>query len=268
MSKKVLRILSWNVNGIRAVSGKGFRGFLAGIPGDILCLQETKAHPGQLSDDLVRPLGYRTYWNNPVRRGYAGVAVYTRAEPLAVEKDFARGKFDTEGRMLLLRFEDFTLVNVYFPNGRMSEERLRYKLDFYNKFLDFLDGMTDRNIVVCGDFNTAHREIDLARPKENSMFSGFLPEEREWIDKLVTHGFIDTFREFDKDAGKYSWWDYKSRARERNVGWRIDYFFITAATRSRLKKAFLMPEITGSDHCPVGIELEIGDRALFRKSSY
>ena len=251
-----MKILSWNVNGIRALAEKGFLKWFEKESPDILCLQETKAQPDQLDESIVKPKGYTSYWNSPVRKGYAGVAVYTKKKPLSVKKDFGPASFDTEGRALILEYKDFLLMNVYFPNGRMGTGRLEYKLTFYEEFLKFTSGIKGRDIVICGDFNTAHKEIDLARPKENQMFSGFLPEEREWMDRFTAHGFIDTFRNFNKEGKNYTWWDYKSRARQRNVGWRIDYFFIGKKALPRLKNAFIMPEVKGSDHCPIGIEFK------------
>ncbi|MEA3489760.1 MAG: exodeoxyribonuclease III [Candidatus Omnitrophota bacterium] len=253
-----MKILSWNVNGIRSVARKGFLGWLVKEEPDILCLQETKAFPEQLEPPLKTPDGYSTYWNNPGRKGYAGVAVFTKKEPVSVRDDFPPASFDTEGRVLVLDYRDFILINVYFPNGGMGPSRLEYKLDFYERFLEYIDGVKRRDILVCGDFNTAHKEIDLARPKQNEMFSGFLPVERKWMDKFVEHGYVDIFRNFNGDPGQYTWWDYKSRSRERNVGWRIDYFFVTEEMLPRVKDAFLMPEVQGADHCPVGIELGSG----------
>ncbi len=250
-----MKIISWNVNGIRSVADKGFPGWLSKESPDVLCLQETKAAPEQLDRSLTSPRGYTTYWNNPPRKGYAGVSVFTKQKPVSVEKDFPPESFNTEGRALLARFKDFMLINVYFPNGSMGPARLKYKLDFYDRFLAFVDKIKDRDIIICGDFNTAHKRIDLARPEENEMFSGFLPEERKWMDKFVARGYVDTFRHFNDEGGHYTWWDYKSRSRQRNVGWRIDYFFATKKMMSRLKDAFIMPDVPGSDHCPVGIEL-------------
>jgi exodeoxyribonuclease-3 len=251
-----MNILSWNVNGIRSIADKGFLEWLSRESPDILCVQETKAHPEQLNGAIRSPKGYHAYWNNPKRRGYAGVAVFTKEKPASAKNDFPPASFDTEGRALILDYKDFVLMNVYFPNGSMGPDRLAYKLDFYEKFLKYLNGMKGRNIIVCGDVNTAHREIDLARPKENAMFSGFLPEERAWIDKLVSRGYVDTFRHFDPEPGQYTWWDYKTRSRERNVGWRIDYFFVNKKFLPRVKNAFIMQEVMGSDHCPVGIEVK------------
>ena len=250
-----MKLISWNVNGIRACSRKGFSEWLDKEMPDILCLQETKAYPEQLDAKLTMPQGYKVYWNNPEKKGYAGVAVFTRKEPLKVERDFSAANFPTEGRMLALHYRDIVLINVYFPNGGMSEERLAYKLEFYDRFLEYIDGIKNRNIVICGDVNTAHKNIDLARPKENEKNTGFLPIERAWIDKLISHGYVDTFRHFNKDPGQYSWWDYKTRARERNIGWRIDYFFVTDKLIDKVKNAFILPDVEGSDHCPVGIEI-------------
>lgn len=249
------KILSWNVNGIRSIAGKGFLKWLGKESPDVLCLQETKALPEQLEENLISPKGYTSYWNNPQRKGYAGVSVYTKKKPIKVEVDFPPKGFDTEGRALILHYREFILMNVYFPNGGMSRQRLEYKLDFYDVFLDYVNGLKNRNIIICGDFNTAHKEIDLARPRENEMFSGFLPVEREWMDKFTESGYIDSFRHFNSEGGEYTWWDYKTRSRERNVGWRIDYFFVTKKVLPKLKSAFIMQSVEGSDHCPVGIEV-------------
>ncbi len=251
-----MRILSWNVNGIRAGIRKGFIDWFNADSPDILCIQETKAHPEQLKSDILNPEGYTTYWNNPERKGYAGVAILSKKEPINVIKDFGPKKFDTEGRMLAFDYGDFILINVYFPNGGMGEERLAYKLDFYEKFLKFIDKLENRNILVCGDVNTAHKEIDLARPKQNENNTGFLPEERAWLDKLVSHDYIDTFRMFNTEGENYTWWDYKTSARERNVGWRIDYFFASKEFKNKINNAFILTDVQGSDHCPLGVELK------------
>ena len=254
-----INILCWNVNGIRAVGGKGFLEWLYRERPDILCLQETKAQPDQLSKDLLEPNDYYAYWNYPARKGYSGVASLTREKPIRVQNGFGIPEFDMEGRVLITEYPAFILMNIYFPNGKKDEQRLKYKMDFYEAFLKFIDSLRGqgKGIIICGDFNTAHREIDLARPKENEKVSGFLPMERAWMDKFVAHGYVDTFREFNKQPGQYTWWDLKSRARERNVGWRIDYFFVTRNLLPSVSKAFIMPEVAGSDHCPVGITLRI-----------
>jgi exodeoxyribonuclease-3 len=254
-----ITLLSWNVNGIRAVKGKGFLDWFAEQQPDILCLQETKARPEQLDEDLLNIPGYHAYWNYPERKGYSGAVLYTRDEPQNVDYALGDSKLDIEGRVIIADYPEFTLMNIYFPNGKSSQERLDYKMAFYDDFLDYADVLRSqrKKIVVCGDVNTAHKEIDLARPKENSKISGFLPIEREWIDKFISHGYVDTFRQFNQEPDQYSWWDLKSGARARNVGWRIDYFFISEDLLASLTGAFIMPDVMGSDHCPVGITLKI-----------
>jgi exodeoxyribonuclease-3 len=253
------RLLSWNVNGIRAIKGKGFLEWLYRESPDILCLQETKAQPDQLDADLKEPQGYHVYWAYPERKGYSGVAVYSREKPVNVSYDFGGAGFDIEGRVIIAEYPGFTLFNIYFPNGKQGPERLNYKMTFYDRFLEFADALkkAGKKLVICGDVNTAHKEIDLARPKENSKVSGFLPEERAWIDKFVAHGYVDTFRQFHQESQQYTWWDMKSGARERNVGWRIDYFFISVNLLSSVHDAFILPEVMGSDHCPIGVTLNI-----------
>jgi len=254
-----MRILSWNVNGIRAADKKGlFDWFMKNSP-DALCLQETKALPDQVPPHLRNTPGYHIFWNSAERKGYSGVVTYTKIRPLSTKTGFGIDKFDKEGRIIITEYPSFTLFNIYFPNGKQGEERLDYKLKFYDTFLAYADNLKaeGKNIVVCGDFNTAHKEIDLARPRENEKISGFLPIERAWIDTFIDHGYIDTFRHFNKEPNQYSWWDVKTGARERNVGWRIDYFFVNKEFLPNVKKAFILQDITGSDHCPVGIELKI-----------
>jgi exodeoxyribonuclease-3 len=254
---ETMRILSWNVNGIRAVYKKGFIDWLLSDKPDIFCLQEIKASEEQIPDAMKAIQRYHTYFSSAERKGYSGVALYTKQKPKNLTMKFGIKKFDSEGRAIIAEYEKFILFNIYFPNGKASKERLRYKMEFYNVFLRTVDRLKKegKKLIICGDVNTAHREIDLARPKENSKISGFLPEERAWIDTFISHGFIDTFRVFHTDGGQYTWWDQKSRARERNVGWRIDYFFISDNLKRRLRSAFIMPEVIGSDHCPVGIEI-------------
>lgn len=253
-----MKILSWNVNGIRAADKKGLFDWFKKETPDILCLQEIKATPEQVPLYLRNPPGYYTFWNPAERKGYSGVVTFTKEKPTDVKKGFGIEKFDKEGRILITEFPSFTLFNIYFPNGKKDQERLDYKLDFYNTFLAYADNLKvkGKNIVVCGDFNTAHKEIDLARPKENEHVSGFLPVERAWLDTFVDHGYVDTFRHFNKQPDQYSWWDFKTQARERNVGWRIDYFFVNREFLLQVKKAFILQEVMGSDHCPVGIEIE------------
>lgn len=251
------KIICWNVNGIRAIAKKGFLEWFKKELPDIVALQETKSQPDQLSDEILNPEGYYSYWNYGDKKGYSGVGVYTKEEPKNFINNLNNINFDKEGRVAILEYPDFFLFNIYFPNGKSGEKRLKYKIAFYNYFLDYIKKTKiNKSIIICGDFNTAHKEIDLARPKENSKASGFLPEEREWMDKFTDAGFVDTFRVFNKEGGNYTWWDLKSRARERNVGWRIDYMFIDNKSKSHLKDAFIMKDIYGSDHCPIGIDIE------------
>ena len=253
-----MRLISWNVNGIRAVHKKGlFLGWMEEEQPDVLCLQETKAHESQLTDAIKQVEGYTSWFSMPERKGYSGVALYTKEEPRSVGFGLGVERFDNEGRTVVADFDDFVLLGIYFPNGKRSAERLRYKMEFYDAFLDYVENLRQegRSVVVCGDVNTAHKEIDLARPKENEKISGFLPEERAWLDTFLERGYVDTFRQFNQDPGNYSWWDQMTRARDRNVGWRIDYFFTDADFASNLTDGFILPEVMGSDHCPVGIEI-------------
>lgn len=253
------KLLCWNVNGIRAIKGKGFFEWLNKESPDILCLQETKAQLDQLDADLKEPPGYHTYWAYPERKGYSGVAVFTKDKPLDIKYNLDATGLDPEGRVIIAEYPEFTLFNIYFPNGKSGAERLNYKMTFYDVFLKHADALKSegKRLVICGDVNTAHKEIDLARPGPNSTVSGFLPIEREWIDKFISHGFVDTFREYNKEPQQYTWWDLKSGARARNVGWRIDYFFISDNLLPSLTKAFIQLEVMGSDHCPIGITLKI-----------
>jgi len=254
-----IEILCWNVNGIRALKTKGFLEWLRKESPDVICLQETKVHPDQLGPDLKEPDSYRTYWNYPEKKGYGGVATFTKSEPVNVKYAFDDISLDLEGRVIITEYAGFILMNIYFPNGKMGPDRLKYKMDFYDAFLEYADSLKAKGnkLVICGDLNTAHKELDIARPKENERVSGFLPEERAWVDKFISHGYIDTFRHFNKEPDQYTWWDFKTRARERNVGWRIDYSFVTENLIPAVSKAFIMSEVTGSDHCPVGIILNI-----------
>ena len=253
-----MRIISWNVNGIRAVHKKGFLEWLAKESPDILCVQETKASEDQLPAALKDIPGYDSYFVSAEKKGYSGVAVYTKPKPDQVTSSFSVESFSQEGRVLAVDFGQFVLLNVYFPNGKSSAERLKYKLDFYDDFLEYADEIKERgkNVVICGDVNTAHKEIDMARPKANEATSGFLPEERAWIDKLLEHGYVDTFRMFNQEPDQYTYWDMITRARDRNVGWRIDYFFVNEAFAPRLKTGFILADVLGSDHCPIGIEID------------
>lgn len=254
----MIKILSWNVNGVRAILKKNFLSWLKKESPDILCLQETKALPSQLPPELLGLPGYHAFWNSALRLGYSGVATFTKEKPVSVKKGFGISRFDEEGRVLETEFKNFTLLNIYFPNGKMGSERLKYKMDFYEAALKYFLKLKKqgKKLVVCGDYNTAHQPMDLARPKENEDISGFLPMEREWLDRLAANGFLDTFRVFNRDPGHYSWWDMRTGARERNVGWRIDYHFISENLKTHLKDGFILPGVMGSDHCPVGVVLK------------
>lgn len=254
---KTDKLISWNVNGVRAIHKKGFLSWLEKEDPDILCLQETKAMEEQLPDELRAVDGYRSYFASAERKGYSGVAIYTKEEPLAVNRGMGIPEFDSEGRVLHHEYASFHMLNIYFPNGKASKERLRYKMAFYDAFLEFAVKLREggKHVVMCGDVNTAHKEIDLARPKENRKTSGFLPEECAWMDALVEAGFADTFRMFEKEGGHYTWWDLRTRARDRDIGWRIDYFFVNDEFKENVKSGFILKEVMGSDHCPIGIEI-------------
>ncbi len=248
-----MRIYSWNVNGIRAVQKKGFVDWVIKEQPDVLCLQETKAHLSQIDEELINIKGYHSYWNHPERKGYSGVALYTKTEPKNVEYGIGIDTYDEEGRIIVAEYEDFVLLNIYFPNGQMNDERLQYKLDFYDGVLDYCNERVAKGdrLIICGDYNTAHREIDLKNPKPNEKRSGFLPIERAWIDKFIQNGYTDTFRHFYPDTVKYSWWSYRFNAREQDIGWRIDYHFVSDNMLDRVDDALILNDVTGSDHCPV-----------------
>jgi len=248
-------IITWNVNGLRALHRKGqFERILEENP-DILCLQETKSLPEQLPPEVLNPEGYHSYFHFPtIKKGYSGVAIYSKTVPKKVVLDIGITDMDQEGRVIMAEYEDFTLLNIYFPNGGGAPERLTYKLAFYEHFLAYVEKLKKKqpNIIFCGDVNVAHFPIDLARPKENETHVGFLPIERAWVDKLIKHGWTDIFRHLNPDTeGAYTYWDMKTYARERNVGWRIDYFFCTPPMLKRIKTIEIMDSVLGSDHCPV-----------------
>lgn len=249
-----MKICSWNVNGIRSVSQKGFFEWLSDFQPDILGLQEIKAMKDQIPNSLLSS-SYHLYSNPADRKGYSGVAFYTKGEPIKVETKIGYEPLDSEGRFLRLDFDDFSVINFYIPNGGRDKEQMKYKLEFYEFLVKYLEKIKDKKIILMGDFNVAHEEIDLARPKENIKNIMFTPEEREKISKLIGAGYIDTFRKLHKEPGHYSWWAYYRNLRERNIGWRIDYIFISKPLEKKLKDAFILKDIKGSDHCPVGITL-------------
>jgi exodeoxyribonuclease-3 len=254
-----MKIISWNVNGIRAIAKKGLADFLMTEKPDIICLQEIKiSEQARLATDFDFK-GYREYWNSAKRPGYSGTAILVK-DTLKISEKINQGiglsEFDDEGRVQTLETTDFYLINIYFPNANSVLSRLGYKLDFNNALLKYLKKLEQKKpLIITGDYNVAHQEIDLARPRENTGSPGFTPEERAWMDKFIAAGFVDTFRELNGDKIQYSWWSYRGGARFRNVGWRIDYFCVSAKLRKRLKKAYILDEIMGSDHAPVGLEI-------------
>jgi exodeoxyribonuclease III len=254
-----MKIVSWNVNGIRAAERKGFIEFVEKESPDILCIQETKANPDQLSEKLKNIAGYKTHFCSGEKKGYSGVAIYTKMEPQSIQVGLCNPKYDIEGRTLRMDFGDFVLDNSYYPNGGRGPERVKYKLEFYDDILAQWEDLRKqgKKVIATGDFNTAHKEIDLARPKENAKVTGFLPEERAWLDKITEMGYVDIFRKFNQEPAQYTYWDQFTRARDRNVGWRIDYFWITPDTVPLVTDAKIRPEVMGSDHCPIELYLNV-----------
>jgi exodeoxyribonuclease-3 len=251
-----LILYSWNVNGLRALHKKGFLDWFQQTQPDILCLQETKCHPDQLPAALRQPEGYHSYWASAVKKGYSGVALYTRRQPLSVQVGLGIERFDNEGRTLVADYGRFTLINAYFPSGSSGQARIQFKLDYYAAFLDFCNQLqaAGKPIIFCGDVNTAHHPIDLARPTQNKKTSGFLPQERAWMDEVVAAGYVDAFRaQYPDTSDAYSWWTVRSGARERNVGWRLDYFFVSQSLYPHVTDAIIHPDVPGSDHCPVSL---------------
>ncbi len=253
-----MRILCWNVNGIRAAQRKGFLDFVSRERPDALCLQETKASPGQLDPELTSIEGYTSHFVSAEKKGYSGVAIYTKPTPKQIGLGCGATRFDCEGRVLSADYGDFILYNIYFPNGGRGPDRVRYKLDFYDHLLDQWQELRSdgRELIICGDFNTAHQEIDVARPTEWSKQSGFLPEERAWLDKITDMGYIDAYRTFHREPEQYTYWDNFRNSRERNIGWRIDYFMVTDGLMSRVTGASIHPTVMGSDHCPIELIVE------------
>jgi len=259
-----MRVISWNVNGVRAIEKKGFIDWVKAESPDALCLQETKARPDQLSEELKAPVDaegrvYKSWWASARKPGYSGTAIYSRIEPLDV-RVMGVGDFDAEGRVIQADFPAFTLISAYFPNSQDAGARLDYKLAFCDAMLATCDALVarGRRLVLCGDYNIAHTPIDLARPKDNEGNPGYLPEERAWMDKFVASGYADTFRLLHPgQKDQYSWWSYRLRAREKNIGWRIDYHCVDQAFRGQVAASVIRPDVLGSDHCPVQIDLNV-----------
>lgn len=252
-----MKIISFNVNGIRACHKKGALAELLSLNADIIGIQETKSTPDQLTEEILKPKGYFSYFDSSKeRKGYSGVGVYTKVEPLSVHYGLGNDEYDVEGRCLTLIFKDFAFVTAYFPNGGRDADHFQFKLRYYDKFLEHVKKLEKKykHVIFCGDLNVAHKEIDIARPKENANQVGFLPIERAWVDRVIDSGFIDTYRTEHSDTVMYSWWDQKSGARARNVGWRIDYIFVSKSLSKNFKKSKILTDFMGSDHAPVFVE--------------
>jgi exodeoxyribonuclease III len=253
-----MRFISWNVNGVRAGLRKGLLDVMTACDADVFCLQETKAHPGDVQH-VPWPRGYEVFWNSAAKKGYSGTAVFTRVKPRAVTHGIGVAKHDREGRVLTVEFDDYFLATVYQPNSQRGLTRLAYRTEEWDPaFLAYLRKLEKRKpVVLCGDFNVAHEEIDLANPKANRRNAGFTDEERGNFGALLKRGYVDTFRSFVSDPGHYTWWSQRLDCRARNIGWRVDYFVASEKLRPALRRAWILPEVTGSDHCPVGLELDL-----------
>lgn len=252
-----IKLACWNVNGLRSIAKKGFFEWMAAIDADFVCVQEAKVSAESILE-VKDPPGYFSFFSCAEKKGYSGVTVYAKQKPLSVVHEMGIAKFDSEGRYVRLDFDEFSLLNIYYPNGKASPERLAYKMEFYEAFLTHVTKLRQegRRLVICGDFNTAHKPIDLARPKENVEISGFRPEEREWMDRFVSKGYVDTFRHFNQAPQMYTWWSLRTAARGRNAGWRIDYFFVSEDLTANLAGAEIHSNVMGSDHCPISLELK------------
>ncbi len=253
-----MKITTWNINGIRAAMGKDILAWVNDYQPDVLCLQEIKAKEDQIDIEQIKGIGYESVFNPAERPGYSGTATLFKQSPPEVVKGLGKEIFDNEGRVIRTRFQDFELFNIYFPNGGRDNNRVPYKLDFYAYLLDLCDKMQTegKEIIITGDFNTAHKEIDLKNPKANEKNTGFLPEERVWIDRYLEHGFIDAYRDLHPDEESYTWWTYRFSARQKNIGWRLDYFLVTKGIMARTRDVVIHSEVMGSDHCPVTIILD------------
>jgi exodeoxyribonuclease III len=253
-----MKILTWNVNGIRAAGRTGFLDWFEREGADIVCLQEIKATPEQLDEPLKNPSNYHSFWHPAQKPGYSGVALFSKKEPLRIQVGIGVDEIDAEGRVLLAEYSDFVLINTYFPNSQRDHKRLNYKLSFCSRILEYCDRLKSqgKNIILCGDLNIAHKEIDLKNPKSNVNNAGFLPEERAWMDQFINNGYTDSFREFVKEPGHYTWWSYRPGVREKNIGWRLDYFITNNEFKDRLKSVGHHPYVKGSDHCPVELRLD------------
>ena len=253
-----MKIISYNVNGIRAAIKKGFVEWLNSAAPDVICIQETKAQPDQIEADLFKEIGYDCFCHSAIKKGYSGVAILTRLKPDNIYYGMDNEKYDSEGRVIRLDFGDLSIISVYIPSGSYGDIRQDFKMDFLNDFKLYIDELRKSrpNLIISGDYNVCHKPIDINHPERHKKSSGFLPEEREWFDSFIESGFVDSFREYDTSSEKYSWWTYRAGARGKNLGWRIDYHLVTESLRSKLKGATILPDIFHSDHCPIVVELE------------
>ncbi|MBD3255717.1 MAG: exodeoxyribonuclease III [Candidatus Lokiarchaeota archaeon] len=253
-----MKLISWNVNGINSTVKKGLIDFMKKEDAEVYSFQETKASPDNADAKLKNLEGYYDYWDSGEEKGYSGIASYVKTEPLSVKKGIGVDKFDKEGRVLTLEYDKYFLLNIYFPNAGRGLKRLDYKLDFNNEFLVYAEELREtKPLVLCGDFNVAHEEKDLANPKSNEKNAGFTPDERSWFSKFLNQGYIDTYREFEQEGGHYTYWTYRYNAREKNIGWRIDYFIVSEELKDKLEKSYMMSDVMGSDHCPIGLKIDL-----------
>ena len=255
-----MKIISYNVNGIRAAINKGFLEWLKATNADVVCLQEIKATPDQIADLFqIEALGYHHFWYPAQKKGYSGTAIFSKKQPLHVEYGCGIAPYDQEGRVIRADFEDFSVISAYFPSGSSGDERQAFKIKFLEDFQEYANQLKLQipNLLICGDYNICHRAIDIHNPKSNAKSSGFLPEEREWMENFMNAGFVDTFRHLNPDPHHYTWWSYRAGARSKNLGWRIDYHLITKTMESKIKRAAILPEAKHSDHCPILLELDI-----------
>lgn len=252
------RIISYNVNGIRSAMSKGLLDWLKAAKPDVLCLQETKAQPDQIDTEVFEDLGYHTYWHSAQKKGYSGVAILSLSKPDNVEIGCGIQKYDDEGRVLRADFGDTSVMSVYMPSGSSGEERQAFKMEWLSDFENYIAGLKKQRpkLIISGDYNICHKPIDIHNPVSNAKSSGFLPEEREWIDGFMRKGFIDSFRHFNKDAHHYSWWSFRANSRAKNLGWRIDYNLVSENMTNNLNRAAILPEARHSDHCPVLLEID------------
>ena len=253
-----MKILSYNVNGIRAALNKGFAEWLSSADPDVVCLQETKALEDQVNTDLFEQMGYKHFWHSAQKKGYSGVAILTKTNPLNVQKGTGIEHMDFEGRVIRADYENVSVISLYLPSGT-NLDRLEHKFKFMDDFQEYIDALKKNHprLVICGDYNICHRAIDIHDPVRNKNVSGFLPEERQWIDTFMNNGFVDSFRHLNPEPHQYSWWSYRANARNNNKGWRIDYNMVSENLKKNIKSAYLLPDAKHSDHCPVGVELEL-----------